>query len=96
MERPLGYQCFVCLNSYLKLNDLESAFGTYELRFGSLNTFMRLDSSAAEAVNLLPKADHPTQYGSIFGVLNRCKTKMGQRLLERYTIFAIYVLQIIF
>jgi DNA mismatch repair ATPase MutS len=45
---------------------------------------MRIDSAAAEAVNLLPKSDHPSQFGSIYGVLNRCKTKMGSRLLERW------------
>ena len=54
-----------------------------ELKLGYLDTFMRLDSAAAEAVNLLPKADHPSQYGSLFGVLNRCRTSMGSRLLDR-------------
>jgi DNA mismatch repair protein MSH2 len=83
VERPLGYQCLGCINGHLKLNDLDADFGTYELRLGSLNAFMRLDSAAVEAVNLLPKADHPSSLGSIYGVLNRCKTRMGQRLLER-------------
>ena len=54
-----------------------------ELKLGYLDTFMRLDSAAAEAVNLLPKAEHPSQYGSLFGVLNRCRTSMGSRLLDR-------------
>ena len=72
-----------CVISHLHLNDDDSDFGSYALRLGSLHAFMRLDSAAVEAVNLLPKADHPSPLGSIFGVLNRCKTKMGQRLLER-------------
>eukprot|EP01035_Chromulina_nebulosa_P027980 gene27980-36867_t len=45
---------------------------------------MRLNSSAADAINLLPKPDHPSQFGSLYGILNRCKTKMGSRLLERW------------
>lgn len=83
VERPMGYQCMGCLALYLKLNDIDSDFGAYELRFGSLSSFMRLDSAAVEAVNLLPRPDHPSPLGSIYGVLNRCKTKMGHRLLER-------------
>jgi DNA mismatch repair protein MSH2 len=90
-ERPLGYSCIDCLVTSLRLLDTssnsnsdDSHLGKYDLRMGSLDNFMKLDSAAAEAVNLLPKPDHPSQFGSIFGVLNRCKTKMGSRLLERW------------
>jgi DNA mismatch repair protein MSH2 len=83
-ERPLGYSCIECLTHSLRLLDDDEMFGKYDLRLGSLEKYMRLDSAAAEAVNLLPKADHPSQFGSVFGVLNRCKTKMGSRLLERW------------
>lgn len=83
-ERPLGYSCIECLSSCLRLLDNDDNFGKYDLRLGSLDKFMRLDSAAAEAINLLPKSDHPSQFGSVFGVLNRCKTKMGSRLLERW------------
>ena len=77
------------MHGFLKLNDDDADFGTYSLRLGSLDTFMRLDSAAVEAVNLLPRADHPSPLGSIYGVLNRCKTKMGQRLLERLVCISI-------
>jgi len=30
---------------------------------------MKVDSAAAEAVNLLPKSDHPSKFGSLYGVL---------------------------
>jgi len=90
-ERPLGYVCIDVLVSSLRLLDNSSSsgegnghIGKYDLRLGSLDNFMKLDSAAADAVNLLPKPDHPSQFGSIFGVLNRCKTKMGSRLLERW------------
>jgi DNA mismatch repair protein MSH2 len=83
-ESPLGYLCIECLVQSLRLMDIEDNMGKYELRLGSLSKYMRIDSAAAEAVNLLPKPDHPSQFGSIFGVLNRCKTKMGSRLLERW------------
>jgi DNA mismatch repair protein MSH2 len=68
----------------LSLLDEEESLGGYSLSFGSLDSFMRLDSAAAEAVNLLPRPDHPSSYGSLFGILNRCKSKMGSRMLERW------------
>lgn len=83
-ERPFGYSCIECLTHSLRLLDDEDNFGKYDLELGSLEKFVRLDSAAAEAINLLPKPDHPSQFGSVFGVLNRCKTKMGSRLLERW------------
>ena len=83
-ERPLGYSCIECLTHSLHLLDNADIYGKYDLRLGSLDKYMRLDSAAAEAINLLPKSDHPSQFGSVFGVLNRCRTKMGSRLLERW------------
>lgn len=84
-QLPLAYSCIECLVQSLKLSPTDDEHaGRYNLNISSITSFMRLDSAAAEAVNLLPKADHPSQYGSLYGVLNRCKTKMGSRLLERW------------
>lgn len=66
-ERPLAYSCIECLIATQRLLEDEALIGKYDLTFGSLASYMRLDSAAAEAVNLLPKADHPSQFGSIFG-----------------------------
>jgi len=69
----------------------EENYGKYEIQLKSLAQYMKLDSAAAEAVNLLPKSDHPSKFGSLYGVLNRCKTKMGSRFLERYhTIYCMF------
>ena len=83
-ERPLAYGCIECLVKCLRLLDDDENYGRHVLRLGSLSKYMKLDSAAADAVNLLPKSDHPSQFGSIFGVLNRCKSKIGSRLLERW------------
>ena len=81
---PQGFACLDCLLHSLKLSASNEYRGKFILNICNISSFMRLDSAAAEAVNLLPKADHPSQFGSLFGVLNRCKTKMGARLLERW------------
>lgn len=72
-----------CLNTYLSLLNEEENFGRYEFGFGTLTNFMMMDSAAAAAVHLLPHADDPSPYASLYGVLNRCKTKMGLRMLDR-------------
>lgn len=86
LELPLGLVCVGCLISELELMSDESKFGSYNLASKSLTQYMRIDSPAADAVNLLPKANDGSNitYGSIYGVLNHCKTKMGERMLERW------------
>lgn len=76
-------QAFSCVE-YILSKFGSSPSGSFSIGLGSLSSFMRLDSAASEAVNLLPKPDHPSQFGSLFGILNRCKTKMGTRLLDRW------------
>ncbi len=72
-EMPIALGCFDCLVHSLKLlQHIETHENVvYSLSYGNLNTCMRLDSAAAEAVNLLPKPDHPNQFGSLYGILNR-------------------------
>ena len=82
-EMPIALGCVESLISSLRLLESDLSTTTFHLCYGALDTCMRLDSAAAEAVNLLPKPDHPSQFGSLFGILNRCRTKLGSRLLER-------------
>lgn len=65
--------CLSCLLRELALPREEAEAGTFDLRIGNLDDYVRLDSSAAEAINLLPSADQDTstEYGSIFHILNR-------------------------
>jgi len=67
MEMPLAYRTLECLMRALQLADDEECVGRCAVELGSLGTCMRLDSAAAEAVNLLPRPDHPSQFGSLFG-----------------------------
>lgn len=80
---PRCLPCVECVFSTSRYRDMEGNTEV-QVELGSMERFMRLDSAAADAVNLLPKADHPSVFGSLFGVLNRCKTKLGSRTLERW------------
>ncbi|BGP42822.1 MSH2 protein [Rhodotorula kratochvilovae] len=75
------------LVSYLGLLGDSANFGAYALRTHDLSMYMRLDASALRALNLMPD---PTGLGgstktmSVFGLLNRCKTAQGTRLLAQW------------
>ncbi|KAJ1427714.1 muts domain V-domain-containing protein [Ochromonadaceae sp. CCMP2298] len=85
-EMPAALGCAGLLVKVLGLLniDREAEKMAFDVSYGALDNCMRLDSAAAEAVNLLPKPDHPSAFGSLYGILNRCRTKLGSRLLERW------------
>lgn len=89
-EKPLTINTIESLWNVIKLRESSVDEIRITTNIGSLDTFMKLDSPAADAVNLMPKADHPSIYGSLYGVLNRCKTKIGSRTLERYQKIYLY------
>lgn len=83
VERPLACSCLSALSQHAALSSLPAS-ACHSLSFGSLAAFMRLDSAAAAAINLFPRPDDPSRLGSLLGLLDRCRTKMGGRLLERW------------
>ncbi len=68
---------------YLNLMTDETNFGQYTLKHHDLSQYMKLDASALRALNLMPNPlkDHGAKNMSLFGLLNRCKTSQGVRLL---------------
>ncbi|KAH9458926.1 hypothetical protein Pst134EA_019080 [Puccinia striiformis f. sp. tritici] len=75
------------LLNYLAILDDPSNHSAYKFITHDLGQFMRLDASAVRALHLFP---NPTSIGgggknmSLFGLLNRCKTSQGTRLLGRW------------
>mmetsp|Transcript_7713 Transcript_7713/g.11036 ORF Transcript_7713/g.11036 Transcript_7713/m.11036 type:complete len:922 (-) Transcript_7713:55-2820(-) len=64
--------------------------GTFEIVEGVMDSHMALDRTASECINLLPPPNAGVASfvggrqtnNSLFGVLNRCLTRMGSRTLE--------------
>eukprot|EP00943_MAST-04B_sp_MAST-4B-sp1_P007476 g7476.t1 len=54
----------------------------HELVEGHLKQFVRLDTAAISALNLMPQKDDHNKFCSVYGILNHCQTPMGRRLLE--------------
>jgi DNA mismatch repair ATPase MutS len=71
---------------YLSLLSDLSLHGQFRLHRHDLSQYMKLDASALKALNLMP---NPQEMGgsrnmSLYGLLNRCKTSQGQRLMGRW------------
>lgn len=73
-----------CLVKYLSILSDETAFGKYSLKHHDLSQYMRLDASALRALNLMPNPQDGAKSMSLFGLLNKCKTAQGSRLLGQW------------
>ncbi|KAI5480523.1 DNA mismatch repair protein MSH2 [Pseudohyphozyma bogoriensis] len=86
-ELKLAMGSTSALISYLSLMASDSNFNNYVLKHHDLSQFMKLDASALRALHLMPD---PNGMGganknmSVFGLLNRCKTAQGTRLLAMW------------
>ncbi|CAI2183555.1 19637_t:CDS:10, partial [Funneliformis geosporum] len=73
------------LIKYLSLMTDENNFGHYILRHHDLSQYMKLDTSALKALNLMPNTQEVSNKNtSLFGLLNKCKTAQGSRLLRQW------------
>ncbi|KAI8058111.1 muts domain V-domain-containing protein [Syncephalis plumigaleata] len=86
MEMKSALAATASLIHYLELLADETNYGYYLLRRHELSQFMRLDSAAVRALNLMPSAGQTNQavVSSVFGLLNRCRTAQGTRLLAQW------------
>ncbi len=91
MEMDLSLGSLSCIIDTLSLMDDCHGYGTYSLSTGDLESVLQLDRAALTALNLLPDATaaastsmHQQPNGSVLEVLNRGKTSMGRRMLERW------------
>ncbi|KAL3674798.1 hypothetical protein V7S43_000726 [Phytophthora oleae] len=78
-----------CLIEALGVMADADGFGCYTLSEGNLSSAMQLDNAAVWSLNLLPEPNATTTGmtrfgGSVLEILNRGKTPMGRRLLERW------------
>ncbi|WFD43594.1 MSH2 protein [Malassezia psittaci] len=76
------------LVSYLNLLSDETNFGQFALVSHNLSEYLRLDHAALRALSLLPEqnagSSSANRNSSVFGLLNRCKTAQGTRMLHQW------------
>lgn len=89
-DLKLAMASTAALISYLSLLSSSDADGQYTLIQHDLSQYMRLDASALRALNLVPGEGSGSggsgvaKNTTLFGVLNRCKTAQGVRLLGQW------------
>lgn len=74
-----------CLIQYLDLLEDRANMGAYVLQQYDLSKYMKLDASAVKALNLVagPK-EGVNKNTNLFGLLNKCKTAQGSRMLGQW------------
>ncbi|KAJ3117500.1 MutS-like protein, partial [Nowakowskiella sp. JEL0407] len=84
-ELKSAMACLAATISYLDLLSDEAHFGVFSIFTHDLGMYMRLDAAAVRALNLIPRPqDGGNKFMSLFGLLNRCKTSQGSRLLSQW------------
>lgn len=74
---------------YLEVINEESNMGQFSVKSLNLHRFVHLDAAAVHALNLFPPPDvnyrsSLYKWQSVLGVLDRCKTNQGRRLLNQW------------
>ena len=73
------------LLSYAELLSDESNYGNYTIQRYNLDNYMRLDSAAIRALNVLESKTDANKSFSLLGLMNRtCTAGMGKRLLHMW------------
>ena len=82
---PFPVLTFNILFLFTQLLSNEENFSQFKLSAFDLSQYMKLDSSAVRALNLMPNAaEGGNKCQSIYGLLNKCRTGAGQRMLQQW------------
>lgn len=76
---------------YLELSADESCWSQFHIRRLDLKRFVQMDGSAIAALNILPSGEtnvnsRAFKYQSLLGVMDRCRTAQGHRLMAQWVV----------
>eukprot|EP01147_Barroeca_monosierra_P005801 gene5802-7290_t len=92
LDKHVAMGCTTAIIKYLELLANDDNFSRFSINTHNFSQYMRLDAAAVRALGIFPSSADglipgdgaTTKSQSLFGLLNRCKTAQGQRLLQQW------------